>query len=460
MPASDVLSQRDVAHLLRRAGFGPTPRDLATYTGQTRADVVAALLAAKPSGVAGPATYKSDHRYLERLQAWLLRRMLSPRYRLQEKMALFWHDHFPSATAAAVRLDWLSTQNATFRLYGLGSFRELVHQVTRDLAMLEYLDGRRSRKDEVNENYGRELMELFTLGPSDEDGHPNYQQIDVGSLARALTGFTFDESKKPVVVMAADRFDDGQKVVFSGRPFQMSGVLGVENPDGTQFPPDTNVLDALFAHRDMQGRPTLARFMVRKLWAWFGTPEASSPLVDELSAAFVANGYVIGELLRALFTHDAFFSEEARSSTTKTPADFVIQTLLALDVKVRPSELPDRMERMGMELFNPPGVEGWQHGIAWLATSRYLERIDFAQAVASGRGKNGFRFQPEVPDGATPTTLVDAALAALGLEVSPETRQRLIDHLSSGDFGSEAWFETKYRGLFVLLLSLPEFQVH
>jgi uncharacterized protein (DUF1800 family) len=460
MPAGDILDERDAAHLLRRAGFGASPRELARCAGRTRAEAVEALLAVPPSRARGPASAKADPKVLDRLRVWWLRRMLSPRYRLQEKMVLFWHDHFPSAWSAALRIDWLAEQNAMFRLHGLGSFRELVYRVTRDKAMLEYLDGRRNRKGEVNENYARELMELFSLGPTDEDGNENYQLSDVIALARSLTGFYFDESRKPVVAMHAGFFDDGEKVLFGGRPFQMNGVLGVEHPDGTQFPPETNALAALFAHRDTRGRPTLARFLVRKLWAWFGSPVAESGLVDELSAQFVASDYQIGELLRALLTHDAFYAEAARRSTPKNPVEFAGQAMLALGVKSNLKPLPELLSRMGMDLLDPPGVEGWQHGPAWLASSRYLARMEFAQALASGRGKNGFRFKPKPPVGATPESLVDDALGRLGLEVSTATRQRAIDYVAGGEFGSRTWLETQYRGLFALLLSLPESQVH
>ena len=461
LPASDLLGERDAWHLLRRAGFGARAREVAKLAGSSRGAAVDALLAVKPSAKQGPGAYMFGTQALERLEIWWLRRMASPRYRLQEKMVLFWHDHFPSGVAVVNRLESLAEQNAMFRLHGLGPFRDLLHQVTRNRAMLEYLDGRRNKLGAVNENYGRELMELFTLGPCDEDGNENYLQMDVRGLAGALTGFYYDDLKKPFVYMSETRFDPADKILFVGRPFEKSGVLGVENLDGTSFPVATNVLDALFAHRDLVGRPTLARFMVRKLWAWFATPSCEDALVTELADAFVASGYVMSELIRTLLTHDAFYGEEARSSTPKTPVEFVIQALLGLGVKTTWSDVPRFLVQMGMELFNPPGVEGWQHGSAWLAASRYLSRMALAQAIASGRsGKDGFKFRPTVPAGATPTSLVDDALAQLGLEVSPATRQQLIDYLSGGEFGSESWYEMKLRGLYALLLSLPEFQVH
>ncbi len=462
MAATDILDERDAAHLLRRAGFGGSPRTRERLVGQSRGEAVDRLLDVKPRAVRGPASSDASHKRVVQHRAWWLRRMLSSRYALQEKMVLFWHDHFPSSIGVVNRLDVVAGQHAMFRMYGLGSFRALLHQVTRDRAMLDFLDGARSRVGEVNENYARELMELFTLGPADEDGIPNFTQADVVELARALTGFTWDwHDKKQTVFLSPSRFDGGAKQLFVGKPFAMSGPLGVENPDGTPYPAGTNVLDALFAHRDSQGRPTLARFLVRKLWAWFATPSADDTLVDELSQVFVASDYDLGALLRALLVHDAFYAEEARSATPKMPVEFLLQATLALGAKPNLKEAWRSLRDMGMELLDPPGVEGWQHGAAWVATSRYLARLGVAQALASGRGgRDLFRFKPKLPKDASVAGLVDDALARLGLEVSDTTRTHLIAHLGDGEFGSDEWYEKKYRGLFALLLSLPEFQVH
>jgi hypothetical protein len=141
--------------------------------------------------------------------------------------------------------------------------------------------------------------------------------------------------------------------------------------------------------------------------------------------------------------------------------DFALQALLALGAKPKWSELSRTLGQLGMNLFDPPGVEGWSQGVAWLATSRYLGRMELAQWIASGRtAQTGFKFRPKPAKDATAPSLVDDALAQLGLEVSPATRQRLIDYLSGGEFGSESWYEMKLRGLYALLLALPEYQVH
>jgi uncharacterized protein (DUF1800 family) len=459
--ASDRLGVRDAWHLLRRAGFGAHESEVAQYAALSRAAAVDQLLAAPPESAEGPGTYTASPKALEQLQVWWLRRMATPRLRLQEKMTLFWHDHFPSAADVINRFEALTEQNAMFRLRGLGSFRALLRHVTRNRAMLQYLDGAENRVGAVNENYARELMELFTLGPNDDQGAPNYQQLDVAGLARALTGFTYDTGAEPLVRMSPVRFDASSKRLFIGRPFQRAGNLGVEGFDGRPFEHATNVLAAMFSHRDSLGRPTLARFLVRKLWRWFAAPEIDEAVLYELAGVFVRSNYSVRALVRALLQHDAFYSEAARRLTTKTPVDFAIQAVLALGAQTDWLTAPSFLRRMGMSLFDPPGVEGWPDGAAWLSASRYLARIELAQSLASGRStSDGFRFAPAAPRGATPASLVDVALRQLGLEVSASVRQGLIGYVSGGSPGTTSWYEMKVRGLYVLLLSLPEFQVH
>jgi uncharacterized protein (DUF1800 family) len=331
--------------------------------------------------------------------------------------------------------------------------------------MLRFLDGIRNRSLAPNENYARELMELFTLGPADVNGVANYTQQDVVQLARAVTGFHWENKKRKKVVLIPSRFDDGAKVMFAGKSFEAVGNLSVETLDGELAPAAINVIDILFTHRDSDGRPTLARFIARKLWEWFAYPDPALSLVDELADAFVDSDYVIAELVGAILTHDEFYSQRAREETAKTPADFVVQLVKALGVKADFGELADRLRFMGMDLFNPPGVNGWEHGDAWLGTSLYLARIALAQEIARSRSKKPFRFDPEKklfePSRGDGAGTVDALLDLLHLSVPAETRQTLIDYVDSGsELNDEDWLETKYRGLFVLLLSLPEFQVH
>lgn len=469
MAATDLLGEEGAAHLLRRAGFGALPGEVDELAGRTRLEVVEGLLGTRARRNRPPAGRHGGYDAFRKMQRWWLAQMRSPKWRLHEKLALFWHDHFPSAYSTVSDLGWLSDQNALFREHGLGSFRDLAYLVTRDAAMLEYLDGVRNRAESPNENYARELMELFVLGREDATGQPNYTQDDVVQLARALTGFGFRYTKRgrriDRVVLRAEHFDDGVKTLFAGKPYEVTGNLGVEDGDGDPFPANLNVIDILFTHTDSDGRPTAARFLAKKLWEWFAYPAPDVALVDELADVLVGASYEVRALLRAILTHDEFYSEQASSSTAKTPVDFALQPILGLGVQTSMSELPSVLERMGMSLFDPPSVNGWNHSEAWLATSRYRERFLLAQAIASGRSKKDYKLRPEKlldPSAATSAEVVDGLLTRLGATGVPEaSRQALIAYADSGiALPDDEWLEVKFRGLLVLIMTLPEFQVH
>jgi uncharacterized protein (DUF1800 family) len=405
------------------------------------------------------------------MQKWWLKQMQSSKWRAAEKLVLFWHDHFPSSYDVVNDLGSLGTQNATFRTHCLGNFRDMVFDVTRDAAMLEYLDGFRNQKNSPNENYGREVMELFALGVKDLAGNDNYTQEDVVQMARCCTGFVAETKQKKnrtvftgKILIEPSRFDDGSKTLFAGTGHEASGNIGIENADGLPFPRALNAIDVLFTHRDTDGRPTAARFIAKKLWEWYAYPDPSIALIDELADIFVAAGYEIRPLVRAILTHDEFYSEQARQSTAKTPVDFTLQGIAALEAKTKLDEMPDFVRFMGMDLFNPPSVNGWNHSEAWLSTSRFLERFEFAQELAAGRDKKIFKVIPKKlldPSVVSTGPMVDGLLDRMGVTVPDATRQALIDYLDGGQaLSDEEWLETKFRGVFVLLLTLPEFQVH
>ncbi len=465
MPASTLLDERDAAHLLRHAGFGGTARDVSRLVGETRQDAVAKLLGKKPSKAKGPSGKGKDRQAdLEKLQVWWLKRMMSRSRGVQEKLVLFWHDHFASPVGKN-QLILLAEQNALFRQHGMDAFPELLQRVTRDRAMLLFLDGIKNRVVAPNENYARELMELFCLGSVDRNGLDNYTQADVVEMSRALTGYRWEGTgKNDGVFINPYVHDDGAKTLFQGKVFEASGELGAEREDGTPYPPETNIHHILLEHRDSDGRPTAARFLVTRLWEWFACPDPPLAVVDELADVFVASGYVVRELLTALFTHDHFYAEECRGAQVKTPIDFALQSLKALEVRSPLKKLPAILEEMGLSLFEPPGVEGWTHGPAWLATSRLLARFELAQAVCDGGDPKAWKFKPKklFPKGAADTDeIVGFLLERLRIEVPASTRQILGLYLNGGtSLQDKAWLEKKFRGVFILLLTLPEFQVH
>ena len=468
-----VWNLENSAHLLSRAGFGGDVKDVAKYAKIPQSVAVDLLVNVRGSTSRGPGKSGADANDAEDrqdLKAWWAKRMVKAKSRrLQEKMCLFWHDHFASSVSVVKNNYYMSKQNALFRFYGLGSFHTLVFEVTRDPAMLDFLDGKLSTKNKPNENYGRELMELFALGVKDTDGVDNYTQDDVEELTRALTGF---QIVNDAGVFTDTRHDHGNKTLFAGTGHQYGPAdLGVVDAAGTLLPPATNVIDALFQHRDSDGALTMPRFLGKKLWEWFAYPNPSKTLVDEITVNFIANpsgdpkGFVIKDLLRSIFMHDEFYSGQAKTSSVKNPCEFAFHAIRAVKGKTNGKTLPDHLEAMGMDLFDPPGVNGWSHGLPWVASGLFLARIRFAQALAAGRASDMKMVPTKVIDRTSTDAgdVVDQILEKLGMTayVPAGARQALIDYFEGAtNFLDVDTLERKVRGAVMLALSFPEFQVH
>lgn len=462
MAASDILGSADAAHLLRRAGFGATAKDLTHFAPLSRAAAVTELLGTKTRS-SKPPSGKDTELQLAKMQVWWLKQMLAPKWRLHEKVALFWHAHFATAWTTVPSTAKLARQNALFRALGLGSFRTLLREVTRDAAMLEARDGLRSGRPSPNENYAGALLEDYALGARDLAGMPNFTQADVREFARALTGYRI-APKAVFGTVDEGVFDDGDKHVFAGRTGEAMGNLGIEDGMGMEFPAATNLLDVLLAHRDSEMRPTVARFVARRMWQWFATPDPDVTLVDALADVFVASGYQVQSLVQAILLRDELYAPEARSATPRSPVDFALASLRALDAKSSLAELPAALTDMGMTLFDPPAVDGWTQGESWLAMGPYLARIQFAQALAAGRSGRTYALNAKrlfAAGGADDAAVVDALLDRLDVTPSNVGRQSLIDYLGTAvGLDARTRLERKLRGLVALALTLPEYQVH
>ena len=468
-----VWDQENAAHLLSRAGFGGDTRDVEKYTRLGQQIAVSLLVGVKGTTSRGPgksgadATDATDR---QALKAWWAKRMVKAKTRrLQEKMCLFWHDHFASSVSVVKNNYYMAKQNALFRFFGFGSFHTLMFEVTRDPAMLEFLDLKLSTRTKPNENYGRELMELFVLGVKDMNGADNYTQDDVEQITKALTGF---QILSDAGAFTDSRHDHGNKTLFAGKPYQAGPAdLGVVDAAGVLLPAATNVLDALLAHRDSDGALTMPRYLGKKLWEWFAYPNPSKTLVDEITASFIANpsgdpkGFVVRDLLTSIFMHDEFYSDQAKTSSVKNPCEYAFHAIRAVRGKTNATTLPDHLEAMGMDLFDPPGVNGWDHGLAWVSSGLFLSRMKFAQALAAGRDSALKLVPAKVVD----RTLTDAGdvtdliLEKLGVaaHTPPAARQALVDYFQGAtNFFDPDTLERKVRGAVMLALSLPEFQVH
>jgi uncharacterized protein (DUF1800 family) len=372
-----ILDLDDARFFLTRTGFAPDHAELAQYAGLTREQAVDKVLATAraeavvplPDWVSEPIPTRAERnawtpeqrreqqrernqRY-ELLRAWWVREMLITPSPLTERMTLLWHNHFTSGQDKVGFAQRMAQQNMLLRWHALGHFDELLHAVAKDPAMLQYLDGASNRKGRPNENFAREVMELFTLG----EGH--YTQRDVTEAARAYTGWSLDPDTQ-TYVWRANQHDDGEKT-----------VLGQTGPfDGDQ------VLDILLA------RPETATFVTTRLWREFVSDTPVPARIEPIAAQFRASRYDIKVVLRALFLSDDFWSDDNRGVLVKSPVEFVVGTLRAFDIGYDNTEpIAARIRALGENLFYPPNVKGWPGGATWINSSTLLARKQFVEQL-------------------------------------------------------------------------------
>ena len=367
-------------HLLNRAGFGASDAEVRAFAPLTRAEAVERLLAgtrteptiAPPAFVDEPFTpyYRlrqldADARMAElrnrlqqgfALRAWWLHEMTVTPSPLTERMTLFWHGHFATSQQKVRSVPLMYRQQVLLRREAVGSFRRMLHEVARDPAMLVYLDNAGSRREAPNENFAREVMELFTLGEG------NYSEHDVKEAARAFTGWSLDRDTGEYRYRRAWH-DDGEKTVL-GRSGRLDGAA---------------VLDVLLAH------PRTAEHVTAKMWREFVSPTPDAREVARLAAVFRDSGYEVKPLLRALFLSEAFWAEPARASLIKSPVDLIVGTLRTFGIQpmdYRPAAFA--VAALGQNLFAPPNVKGWPGGESWIDASTLLARRQFVDRVFRG----------------------------------------------------------------------------
>ena len=500
--ANTLMTPAETRHLLKRTGFGLSKRDRRTAdrNRKSRGRVVDKLLRAK----AKTPRFKGDS-FSSAQDAWLVH-LSKTKAVLPEKLVLFWHDHFSTGIDVVERTGLMTQQNALLHTFAKGNFKEFVLAMNRNPAMMEFLDTVRNRKENPNENYPRELCELFTLGVKDLLGQPNYTQDDIVQIARAFTGWRYsapERRNQRIYERAEAYFDEGRHDFAADFPergpktiFTTTGGFGAGGAafDANGEGPDEidTVVDILFAHRDSEGMNTIARRTAYRLLEYFAHPNPSLSVVDEVVATSnFDTTWNIQALLRAIFTHDAFFVTAAPApfnpSTVKSvkwPIDLVIGTIRALGMKLKVdrerglriegggrSRLRSHLEEMGQELMNPPSVFGWDWEVAWLSSATLLARFVFARDVGAARGRGRNTFIPKkvlnlkLTD---PDAIVDAVLAVLGLsdQLSGSERAALVDYLTDGgtltslDLKDEDTHDERLHGLFALALQAPAYQLH
>ncbi len=385
------------AHLLRRCMIGAAETEIRAAADNGLEGTLTALLTPftppltliadwagqdpqiRPAGTDDPNAFLAERRRRGiTLHSWWIDVMTQSPVSIQERMTLFWHGHFTSELQVVNFAELMYGQNQLLRRNALGNFKQMVKDVTRDMAMLVYLDGlensKRGNKSKINENYARELMELFTMGPVDWDARPNYTQSDVSEAARALSGYTITPSDKGSnYVGLTSQFttllwDSGQKTLL--------GRTGAWKAD--------DVVDIIFSERSDQ----VAKFICAKIYRAFVYDIPDPVVVTAMAETFRSSNWEIAPVIRQLLRSAHFFDATNIGALDKSPVDYVVDLVRGLGLGNVPDlltsgatrlsqDLRTRLTTYGMTLFDPPNVKGWPGGRSWISTSTLPLRQKF-----------------------------------------------------------------------------------
>jgi len=382
--AAGALTFDESRHLLARVGFGlPSRAEIERFmpfSQESAIEEVFGLMQSKPLTQPPPEIEappkalgkgpdeRTRHDFMrtqtqeqaKRLKAWWWGEMLATDSPFTEHMVLFWHNHFTSSLRKVKWPGFLYRQNLLFRIHAAGNFAELLREIVRDPALMIYLDSQTNRPESPNENFARELFELFTLG----EGH--FSEFDVKEAARAFTGWQFDP-KSGEVVFRRPRHDPGEKSVLGQKVRTGDDVVRV-----------------------LLEQPRTAEFITEKLWREFISDSPDADEIKRLATLFRASGYELRPLLKGLFATQAFWAPEARGLLVKSPVDLVVGTVRLLSVPhVDPRRLAQVGRALGQDLFDPPNVKGWPGGTRWISTDSLARREQFLRQIARGREGDG-----------------------------------------------------------------------
>lgn len=395
-PYRKQLTAEDAAHLLARTAFGGTSETISRFIGldaNTAFGNLSAQESQKTTNPFDPQDAINVNAAIKITQMHWLFEMIHSTQPLREKLAFFWHNHFP------VGIDKVRFPNAllgyldVLRRFELGRFSELTTEIARTPAMLRYLDNDQNVKGKPNENFARELFELFTLGI----GH--YTEKDIQEAARAFTGWTFRRLKKKDIeakdefIFQKNKHDGGTKTIL-GKTGNLSGE---------------DVISLAVTH------PQTARFLSRKIWTFFISPNPSSEQIEALSDVWRGSSGNLEEIFRVVFTSEVFFTH--KKTLIKSPLDFVVGALRGLNFPVQEEKfyrnLLQVLTGLGHAPFDPPNVSGWEGGRSWISDGALLTRTQIAATMTMNKR----------------ATEKNLSLALLGQDKSPLTG--LLDHLTT-----------------------------
>lgn len=437
------------AHLLRRTGFGASPTAIDKALQQGLIDTVDKLFEENPTEDAEfQKLFDTLNGRLESFteqetcQAWWLHRMLTTGNPFREKLTLFWHGHFATSNNKVQDTRLMLRQIDLFRESAWGDFRTLVKSIARNPAMLVWLDGEANTKEHPNENFARELMELFTCGIG------NYTEADVQAAARAFTGWHRNELE----FQFNAEVHDGDVKQFLGKRGRFDGG---------------DIIDILMA------QPATPRFLATKLLKYFATPDPAEDVIAEATEVLDRGQLNIKWFLRELFQSIYFYSDACYRKQVASPIDFVVGTFRTFQVRQPARELLSHLSALGQELLAPPNVKGWDGGKKWINSSTLAARVEFANMVATLNGgvdswSPHFPVETLVPTETNkPAEVVQRLVQILFQGEFPnETSAELEQFLVSNESGPQPdafrddpeFRKERTRQLLAIMLGLPEFQ--
>jgi uncharacterized protein (DUF1800 family) len=423
-----------MAHLLRRAGFGATRDDLDAYAARGYESVVEELLhPGDPQAMSEDLIrrYHVDQSELRQLDAagatWLYR-MITTKCPLEEKIALFWHSLFATGYAKLNQARALLNQIDMFRRYGLGRFDTLLVELSKDPAMLLWLDNNNNHRGAINENYGRELLELFSMGIG------NYTEQDIKECARAFTGWTLGNAEYMAMRASKD------SIWPYGRIAWHFDYRDTDHDDNEKtFLGETGKFNGEDIIAIIARQEATARFVSTRLFQFFAADEVDEEGEQTIAAmmrSYFDSHYEIRSVLRTLFYSPYFTSEKARYARVKGPTELLVGAIRLAGSYHTPTlgahQLAYQTLYMGQGLLQPPSVEGWHEGLEWIDSGSLVERINFIAKELSNVQNPGVRtiidrLATESGGVFTPTQLVEHCLDVLGLlTVDNETREALV----------------------------------
>ena len=470
------MSSQDIAlmaHLMRRAGFSATRDELEGYVAKGYEATVEQLLhPGEPGNLPDDVIRRlhvdqSELRGLTSAGAYWMYRMITTQNPLEEKIALFWHSLFATGYSKLNQARVLLNQIDMFRRHGLGAFPTLLVEVSRDPAMIIWLDNNDNHSGAINENFGRELLELFSMSIG------NYSEEDVKECARAFTGWTLGNAEYMAVRAGKDSIWPYGRIAwhYEYRPHDHDDREKTFLGETGRFNGE-EIIDIIARN------PATARFVCTRLFQFFAADEVDEEaerVVEAMKDSYFDSGYEIRAVLRTLFNAEYFKSDTARFARVKGPVELVAGAIRLAGTYRTPTHGVEKVAQlalyMGQGLLEPPTVEGWHEGMEWIDSGALVERVNFAASELGNVENDGVRSVIDrlaTHNGGTlsPGEMVEMCLDLIGpLSVSADTRAALTEHVARrGELnlqghrrGDES--EQRVGEVLSLIASSPEFQL-